>query len=285
MLHHVAKWGVELEGAWDNRPPDYEECYHDDCSVSARGRFTSGEMVTPPMSAWGPTKDFMRRNYPDHVGASCGMHIHMSFRENTLAISAILDSREYQDKLLAELEKFGRKHRIRAEYFWQRVQGRNEYCRLDWAPENIISNRERYRVVNFTAYHRHKTIEIRVLPMFRNQTLARAAVRKVLAFTDLYLRKAIADGLGTDDEPIVCVLPMPEDETADEPVTVDVNLPGEPMAEPEPEREPLFRGGGTVPIDVETVSIRMDEIAGRWAESMASMRQFAGRMESDWEPL
>lgn len=189
-MKYLKAWGIELEGGWDDEPFD-ADLLREDGSVRVRGDYYSyGEIPSPPFSSWPATVRFVRSNYPDHVGASCGMHVHMSFN-NIGCYSCLMDSDgEYQKHLLGAIWAWKEKHRIRSTSFVQRLKGMNQYCADGWEPDGVKGeiNTSRYKIINWRAYNRHGTVEVRVLPMFRNAKRALSAIKRVLAATELYLR-------------------------------------------------------------------------------------------------
>lgn len=205
MLSYVKAVGIELEGGWDARPPMGDR-FREDGSVSTRGREWSGELPSPILESWTQAKRFIAENYPCHTGASCGMHVHMSFHDQTRAVSAILDSELFLRSLVKNLEAWGKKrNRVSSRAFYHRLSGENEFCSARWLPEGGIHDWRgrsptRYTIVNFRSLSSHGTVEIRVLPMFRSRRLAAKAARRVIAFTEDYLRKAAGLGLGADIE-------------------------------------------------------------------------------------
>jgi len=192
-MKHIDRFGVELEGGWDIQPPLYAanpRSYHEDGSVYVTGRWRAGEIVSIPMSTWNEGNSFMMDNYPQHVGGSCGMHVHMSFKNNPYVIALLADDKGYQDGLIDTLTLWGKKKNVVNNFFWSRLAGENQYCKLDWDGVGV-RGQERYRAVNFTAYSKHTTIEIRILPMFRSKKLAASAVKRVIAYTDWYINKLL----------------------------------------------------------------------------------------------
>jgi hypothetical protein len=188
-LRNVAKFGIELEGGWDTAPRDHR-CYKGDSSVHVPGSWRVGEIVSPILTDWQSGSDFLLVNYPDHTGASCGLHVHMSFAEsraeNAYRVALLADSEAYQAGLLACLHDTAKRLKITSKAFWQRLRGENSYCMPRWSERNV-REMDRYRAVNFAAYARHNTVEIRVLPMFSKRQISARMVREVLTFTDGYL--------------------------------------------------------------------------------------------------
>lgn len=198
-LRNIKKFGIELEGGWDTAPRD-ARLFKRDSSVHVPGAWKVGEIVSPILTDWQSGSDFLLVNYPDHTGASCGLHVHLSFGGdgpdadalNRWNISRLADSESYQTGLLESLKALAAELKVTSKAFFSRVNGENTYCRTTWTPENVQTG-NRYRVVNFAAYERHRTVEIRVLPMFSKRQISARMVKRVLSFTDRYLTAQSAE--------------------------------------------------------------------------------------------
>lgn len=183
--------GIELEGGWDSPPPDEHRRVHDG-SVRVASDWFSGEIPSPtfePSEDW-PT--WVENNYPDHVGISCGMHIHMSFEDNINAFADLMENcKLYERYLLFVLYRWGNKNKVKNKAFWNRVNGYNEYCTKKPIPNCILEYgpHVRYKIINFAAIKKHETIEIRVLPMFRSKLLAISAIQTILLLTNKFLQR------------------------------------------------------------------------------------------------
>jgi len=192
----VAHFGVELEGAWNVKPP---APIKPDGSVRVSGKGGYGEIASDPFKFQPRKKEFFAwlcANYPHIVDASCGLHIHMSFEPNIKSIVALME-RGFTGYLIHNLIAFAKRKKLpAASNFWSRIQDQNKYCRTVSHPDGIISkgsrgpDDDRYRAVNFKAYHRHGTVEIRVLPMFVGVKHAFPFIIKVLNLTNQFLSKA-----------------------------------------------------------------------------------------------
>ena len=138
---------------------------------------------------------FMKTFYPHYVHESCGMHVHMSFK-NALCYSRCMDERYpstvvHYLKQWAEEEKFPSKH-----HFWDRLNGKSPYCQLYYQAEEQIKNtmkdhdqRRQGHRYTFIAYHyaRFGTIECRGLPMMETVEQAIRGVQRLQDITNGYL--------------------------------------------------------------------------------------------------
>lgn len=187
--------GVELEGAWLR---ERDICPYGDGSVNViesldctdQDDYIEGEISSEPLS---PERCFRwaERFYPDAGNESCGIHVHMGM-SNRLYYQRLLCP-EYTGWLYDSLKLEGGRLKIRASHaLWKRLEGRNHYCRLP-EPQNIVpqlraSGRAdcRYSGVNF-CHALHGTVEIRVLPYFKQVRNAIAMIRAVVDATDKFL--------------------------------------------------------------------------------------------------
>jgi hypothetical protein len=190
-LKHIKLVGIELEGAWHEI--DYYKSigFKHDGSVSIEKnekRKYIGEIVSDPL-----TLDKLLRwiddNYPDYTNRSCGGHIHFSF--NSLEDYAKLEDRKFFYFMLQELEKWGKDNRLNEKsVFWERVYGKNKYCKKEFCPEEQVKDQggsyHRYTMIN-ACYHKHGTLEIRVLPCFQKKRIMLKAVKFMYELVENYL--------------------------------------------------------------------------------------------------
>lgn len=184
--------GVELEGAWKTSRRDLN-FVHDgsvtDFSSAVLDTCRLGEVVSEPFSYWSDLVKFMQDKYPDHINRTCGLHVHISF-PTVGAYEAVMNQR-YHDFLIKSLAYWGRKNSvIKNHSFWRRLSGSEYYCRGIYRPEEQImetgKGASRYSQVNY-CYGLHRTMEVRVLPMFKSKNLAISAIYHILRMTHKYL--------------------------------------------------------------------------------------------------
>lgn len=180
----IKKFGLELEGGWNRRPVGLRR----DGSVHMDNNYV-GEVSTTP-SSLRPTypwdREFFSR-YPKSVNSSCGMHIHVSFRSIGM-YGAFLDNR-FPGWLLGGLKLWGRVHAAKSSRLMNRLNGQNPYCRLGvigYISSQMSGDGERYTAVNYSAWYKYKTIEIRVLPMFNTPRVGQKAVLETLRLVNLW---------------------------------------------------------------------------------------------------
>lgn len=127
--------------------------------------------------------------YPDETGPDCGMHIHVSF---STADIALLYNTDFFAYFRAEWKAWGEANSVHRDgEFWKRLNGQNNYCRQNVsATGNVLSNGgtgDRYHQLNFSAWDEHKTVECRLLPMFKSEALALSACKKLISIYETWL--------------------------------------------------------------------------------------------------
>lgn len=185
------KVGIEIEGRYYNLD-SYRQLMRqrpgmtdsDDGSISRGGRGTTREFRTTP----GPVATALSQLlefYPDESDRSCGLHVHVSFNCVThitqLAHPKFFEYFKTQFQAWGEQAGLGPRHQ-----FWARLNGQNSYCRPNVEVSDPCCD-DRYRQLNFTSYERHKTLECRMLPMFRNAAHAVSAVQKLIQIYENWL--------------------------------------------------------------------------------------------------
>lgn len=191
----IDRIGVEVEGWWRDwiaittAADDVGASGTNDGSLVAdpSGETRRWEWRTRPGSLASALKA-VHALYPDKYHRSAGMHIHMSF--NDMGDAMALCSREFSDYALASWRAWGEEHEINeGSEFWSRLAGNNQYCRLlSDADISACTRGDRYRWLNYSAYRKHKTIELRLLPLFCQERLALAAIRHWYEMVDTYVR-------------------------------------------------------------------------------------------------
>ena len=197
--NRVALVGVELEGGWITLPPGIERAEHDgsvfrDDSKTQRLYPHHGEIPIGPMQPSGLAKS-MKKYYPAFVDKTCGMHIHMSFK-NHLQYSWLTEE-VYQETLLDYLTRWATKEGFpKDHHIWSRLAGKSIFCQKVFAPAAQLNWKRpkdhdqhrvghRYTVVHFCG--RQNTIEVRVLPMMDTVEQALRAVHLVIDVTNACL--------------------------------------------------------------------------------------------------
>lgn len=187
--------GVELEGSWNKDPNTVAStrrgaAFHVDQSVHI-GHGNPGEIVTRPHENLDTLIEDVRALWPDMVDVSCGLHIHASF---TPMQTMMLATKEFFEYFKESWKTWGKKTvKLPANHeFWNRIAGKNKHARDALEAERQLSTQfkkreERYTMINFHSWEKHRTVENRVLPMFSDIEIAIAAIRHMDLMYNYYL--------------------------------------------------------------------------------------------------
>lgn len=194
----VHRVGVELEGGWSALPDKTKiirdgSVMFDDRTIMEHNLRYIGELPSPPLE---PPRlaGWLRKFYPPAVNATCGMHVHMSFRnvleyQKLMTPEFMLTGVEYLKRWANDVP-LDREHPI-----WNRLAGANQFCTLDfYADQQVLHTQKTYGHepgCRYTAVHypfaRMQTIEWRVLPMMADADLALSAIQRVIDITNAFL--------------------------------------------------------------------------------------------------
>ena len=149
----------------------------------------SGEFVSNPLKNESELKQFFEF-YPDEVNSSCGMHCHFSFKDDKKSYY-ILNSNRFYEFFMEKIKQWAIDLNIReGSRFWKRYQGENRYVLKGWNGNQQIKNEDkdssRYHILNFS-YNCHKTLEIRLLPMFDKKELGLFGILQCKKIINEYL--------------------------------------------------------------------------------------------------
>lgn len=188
-MRYIEKIGVEIEGGWCNPLPP-SNIYYDGSVKDLAEIEKAGEISSTPLSLI-EIQEFISRNYPDKVNYSCGLHIHLSFKNNFYY--SLLITRDFYDFFLFKIEEWGKEEKINDNsIFWERWKGECCYCKRKFSPEqqiNLTSKGSiRYTHLNY-CYALHGTIEVRIFPSFEKSRLAISAVKRTIEIFESWLSK------------------------------------------------------------------------------------------------
>jgi hypothetical protein len=193
-FNRIAKVGIELEGGWTQRPFGRVDAarnieWHGDGSVRVAAAYVGEAVVQTPLDNWQAVSDWIVTAYPQVVNATCGLHVHVSFKR--IADYALLMDDKFYAFFIERLKAWGTRTNIKAHHsFWHRLDGGNPYCRKTFVPDAQVATRiktsARYAHLNF-CLSLHTTIEARVLPMFKHPHVAVSAVQELLSIYEDYL--------------------------------------------------------------------------------------------------
>lgn len=202
----IDRIGVEVEGWWRDLRATRTLATDLGCSGVVDGSLTHD--ATGETSAWefrvgpGPLSTIRRgvhALYPDKYDASAGMHVHVSLLNP--ADGSLLACHEFFAYAHARWAAWGAREQVNPDsQFWKRLRGENRFCALltdaDLTPARLCRG-DRYRWLNFAAFPRHGTIELRLLPLFGSEALAHSAIVEWCAIVEDWLAgPAVAEVAG-----------------------------------------------------------------------------------------
>ena len=183
----INKVGIELEGGWNQIPQPINGSIHHDGSVRNINANFLGEVVSIPLDE-NQISEFINSNYPDKINDTCGMHIHMSFKDG---IYREFMTREFFDYFCTELKKWLQQRHVGVRAI-NRVDGNNRFCKKEYHADAQYRAthkvEERYCIVNY-CYNLRGTIEVRVLPMFDSKEFSIMAINRVIFLFKKYYNK------------------------------------------------------------------------------------------------
>jgi len=153
-----------------------------------------GEIPSDPME---PEKveSWMAKYYPSHVNATCGLHVHKSFK-SALHYQRLMTP-AYQDTVVAYLLKWAKEENLPKDHpIFPRLAGKSDYCQLKYYADQQAQTRaknydrqrpgHRYTAINY-CWSTHGTVECRLLPMLETADQGIRAVKRVLDITNAFL--------------------------------------------------------------------------------------------------
>lgn len=197
-LRRIDRIGVELEGGWDEEPAD--EKVFEDGSVYVDAPYP-GEIVSRPTRDLEDLSNWISRVYPDHLDHTCGLHVHISVLDKN--DMALLAEEHFWFYYLRYMESWASHitNKIDKEKLVGRLTGdafanRTNYCRRIFISARQLDEDEydRYTQLNFCAWHKFKTLEFRVLPMFVSLRRSIRGIFKIVRCVESYLNGVTATG-------------------------------------------------------------------------------------------
>lgn len=197
VKNRVYKVGVELEGLWPNLDPNIHLDVDTSVQVPAppgSPNARTGELVSEPLE---PIRVglWMKRFYPPVVNHTCGMHVHVSFRD--ARHYGLLTDPAFQPTVIAYFTRWAEREGFPpAHHFWARLRGESPYCQIKhWPGMQMVPQKKdhdrnrpghRYTVINYP-FNVNRTIECRLLPMMETKEQGVRAVKHFLEITNASL--------------------------------------------------------------------------------------------------
>lgn len=145
---------------------------------------------------------WVQDHYPPLVNLTCGLHVHMRFKDHDRTYDKIMRP-GIEKHLVNDLVKWAQAMKVPLIHpLWHRLVGGSLHCRLGITSDIIRQQyynvekegASRYYAVNFCKA-RHNTLEIRILPMFKDVNTALRAVNCVLGSVDKFVQWALTQPL------------------------------------------------------------------------------------------
>ena len=201
---HYHKIGIEIEGrflnlrrlqnAAGNDGLDY--CGDSSIYSSSDSSAAPYEFKTKPSNLKEAIEQLVKY-YPDETDRSCGMHVHVSFDPQDLTL---LHTKAFFAYFKQRWTDWGQKMNLSPNsQFFKRLNGDNDFCEPNESELVDMTNMDRYYQLNFYAYRIHKTLECRMLPMFRRSSLGISAVCELISIYEDFLNNPEECGLSWPD--------------------------------------------------------------------------------------
>lgn len=226
IRNRIYRVGIELEGGWTALPPglshierdgsvQFPQFYQsgDHCydpltraSICQKGEIPSPPLLPDSKKPADPLnmEKWLRNHWPQYINETCGMHVHMSFR-NAFVYMTLMEER-FMWTVLEFIKRWADaqvvKGTLAADHcIFPRIEGKSEYCQhvflADDQAQKVRKEYDhhgqghRYTVINFP-FSRQGTVECRLLPMMSTVDLALEAIKEVMNITNAYLYQVAA---------------------------------------------------------------------------------------------
>jgi hypothetical protein len=187
--------GIEIEGNYtrdNDRRLSAIHNRHNDGSILEECGYCASEYVSKPCTL-SEAIEFINDCYPDNVNSSMGYHIHLSV--NSIDEYSLLMTKEFFEYIKLAMFKFLETLKGTEDYqlLKKRLDGDNRYCYMVFNNPmqqiiNIGYDGVRYSMLNF-CFNKHKTFELRILPMFKNKNNCIKALEFYYKVVNIYLKK------------------------------------------------------------------------------------------------
>lgn len=207
-LRRWLQMGIELEGGWVS---DYRlvakkvqgaSAKTDQSIEPGRGWGSSGEIITRPHDTLERLITDITTLYPDYTNVSCGFHVHASFTPMDVTMLTDVAFWNYFRKRIETWAKATNQDNV----FWDRFHGsipeRARRYQAKWIPEDqLYLQKDRYTQINFVSWHKLRTVECRLFPMWANKEHAISALRELSDIYDTYLNEVAFPTISLKNKP------------------------------------------------------------------------------------
>lgn len=195
------------DGDCQSVPYPLSNHWHEDGSVNGfDSYYCSGEAVSPICFSLEKADKWIRQFHPDRVNRTCGTHIHVSTVKDEHLLE-YLSTEVFYEYFMEFIKEWSDKHiPDKDHYFYERVNGDNEYCCPNFTKcyhhgsyhrpaDQLGHSHQRYSHLNFCAWHEHGTVEIRIFHGMKTPDLIMSAVVCVVECIESYLSgyRSLAD--------------------------------------------------------------------------------------------
>jgi len=156
-----------------------------DCECDCK---QGGELSSKPLKL-DEIRNFINNNYPDELNSSCGMHCHLSFKDDKRDLFT-LATPEFYNFFLEKMENWANIRKLNnPSRFYHRLKG-VEYAKREFKGyEQLKENCDRYTHINFNSYRKFKTVEFRLATMFDNKDIGIEYIYRLYDIVNEYLNK------------------------------------------------------------------------------------------------
>jgi hypothetical protein len=201
--------GIELEGAFDHFDSQDTSFHHDgsveidgsqDCYCDCNEDGTCaccehecehgsdfqyvGELVSNPLT-FDRVHEWLNRNYPLDFNNSCGMHIHLSFKNNLEY--AKFCTPKFFHFFKDQIREWAENNGVKSTQFFKRLDNGNTFTKdLFDCKNQLHSLGDRYCILNY-CWRKHKTIEIRLSHVWQNKNFAYMYIEKLVDIFNTWL--------------------------------------------------------------------------------------------------
>jgi hypothetical protein len=163
----------QIENSCEETGNSYNNCDMDcncecDCNCDCEENNSVGEVSSKKLRV-NEIEEFILNNYPDEVNSTCGLHIHLSFKDDKAAYNVIC-TREFYNHFLQELHEWCDTRKInKNSRFIKRLDGVEYAKKVFLGDDQIKEGSNRYTHINY-CYSKFQTVEGRIGTMYDEQT-------------------------------------------------------------------------------------------------------------------
>lgn len=217
---YLSKIGTEIEAGFLKERNDLKNDDSLEGNSFLRPVVCYGELNSPPFDNKEDLFNYIKESYNGLVTSpKCAIQFHVSFK--SLSLYERMMNRGFFNCFIEYITKWAEENSIRNEYFWERLNGKNKYCRKEFIPQKQLFIKhvdgqvieERRTILNY-CWKKLKTIEFRLFPTFECAETSISAANAVIDCVESYL----------DKNPVEPVKEIEEEIAIDE-KEININVP------------------------------------------------------------